>query len=126
MRRWNYLWGAVLAALWLGGCFNLKVDEPLVDLGNGQSSSKPKAVQDPAPGVPNNQLTREQRLQRDLAQTQQMLKRAEEKNVRLEQKREEDKDEFKKDIKRLEEKIKDLEKENRKLRDDLHRYREKD
>jgi hypothetical protein len=121
MRQWNYLLGVVLVAVFVGGCFNLKVDEPLVDLGDGRSSSKPKTVQDPAPGVPNTQLTREQKLQRDLAQTQQMLKHAEEKNARLEQKREEDKAEYKKDIKRLEEKIKDLEKENRKLRDDLHR-----
>ena len=119
------MWLLSIGAAWAAiGCVNVKMDEPLVDLGQDKTS-RPKSVSDPAPGVSRENLTQEQRLQRDLAHTQQLLKSAEEKTARAERKREEDKLDSKKDIRRLEDRLKNLEKENDRLRDSLENCREK-
>ena len=56
----------------LAGCLDVKVDEPLLDVEVG-GSYRPRPVDDPAPGVPDEQLTPEQLMQRELARCQQQL-----------------------------------------------------
>ncbi len=114
-----FIFAAVLAGVFLvTGCFNMQLDKPLVDLGQEKSYSAPTTA-DPAPGVPDNKLTREQRLQRNLAQCEQYAKIKEKKYDALQQECEKDKKSCEKQIKKLEDRIDDLEEENRKLRKEL-------
>jgi len=104
------------ALLPLVGCFNLEMDEPLVDLGDNSGNYQVPKTQDPAPGQPDSELTRQQRMQRDLAQCEQLLVIKEKKCEKLEDELDSQKDRYKERIGDLEDKIKDLEKENRNLR----------
>ena len=108
----------LVGVLGIFGCFNMQLDKPLVDLGQDKSSTATTTA-DPAPGVPDDQLTREQRLQRNLAQCEQYAKIKEKKYDALEQECEKDKKSYEKQIKKLEDRIDDLEEENRKLLKEL-------
>ncbi|MBN2377283.1 MAG: hypothetical protein JXD22_12835 [Sedimentisphaerales bacterium] len=107
---------ALAALLLLVGCFNLEMDKPLVDLGDSSADYQAPRTQDPAPGQPDSELTRQQRMQRDLAQCEQLVVIKEKKCEKLEEELDNQKDRYKDQIKELEDKIKDLEKENRNLR----------
>ena len=72
----------ILSVLFLSGCFNLQVDEPLVDLG-GDEEYQSEKVRDPAPGVPDSKLNREQLLQRELAKCQYLRDIAEKKKKKI-------------------------------------------
>lgn len=107
-----------LAVCGVSGCVDFKVDKPLVDLGGDGDYAK-EPVRDPAPGVPDSELNREQHLQRELAKCQYLLDITEKKYKKL-------KEEHENEIDRLEDRIDDLEdenetlrKENRKLRKEL-------
>ena len=101
-----------------GSCVDVKVDEPLVNLGN-DDEYKTEKTRDPAPGVPDSELNREQLLQRDLAKCQYLLEIAEKKNKNLKEEYEKDKDRLEDQIDDLEDENEDLLKENRKLRKEL-------
>ena len=108
-----------IALLPLVGCFNLEMDQPLVDLGESSSDYQVPKTQDPAPGQPDSELTRQQRMQRDLAQCEQLVVIKEKKCEKLEDELDSQKDYYKDKIEELEDKIKDLEKENRNLRKEV-------
>lgn len=108
----------ILSVLFLSGCFNLQVDEPLVDLG-GDEEYQSEKVRDPAPGVPDSKLNREQLLQRELAKCQYLRDIAEKKNKKLKDEHEKEKDRLEDQIEDLEDENEDLLKENRKLRKEL-------
>lgn len=116
------VWWMVLGLLAAGSVGCLKIDKPLVDLGGDREYESPKE-RDPAPGVPDSQLTREQRLQRDLAECQQLLEIREKKYRRLEEKRKDEEEYYKDEIEKLEDKIEDLQEENGKLRKELREQR---
>ena len=62
---------AALLVLGSAGCVKVRVDEPLVDLGKARSVGyRPQPVESPKPGVPDSQLTEQERLQRRLDQCQ--------------------------------------------------------
>ncbi|MBN1844575.1 MAG: hypothetical protein JW810_02750 [Sedimentisphaerales bacterium] len=118
--RNGILAGIVIAALYgAAGCLNVDVKEPLVDLDRGSSSGSSAPVKDPAPGVPDSDLTPQQRQQRELARCQQLLEISEKKYKKLREENEKEKDRLEDQIERLEEQNEDLTKENRKLRKDL-------
>ena len=100
------------------GCLDVRVDKPLVDLG-GDDGYKQEKARDPAPGVPDSELDREQLLQRDLAKCQYLLEISEKKNKKLKKEYEKDKDRLEDQIEDLEDENEDLLKENRKLRKEL-------
>lgn len=100
------------------GCLDVKVDKPLVDLG-GDEEYKQEKTRDPAPGVPDSELSREQLLQRELAKCQYMRDIAEKKNKKLKDEYEKEKDRLEDQIEDLEDENEDLLKENRKLRKEL-------
>jgi len=102
-----------LLALWgLSGCLDVKVDKPLVDLGGDDEYEQEKA-RDPAPGVPDSELDREQLLQRELAKCQYLRDIAEKKYKKLKEEREKEKDRMENQIEDLEDENEDLLKENR-------------
>ncbi len=107
---------ALAALLPLVGCFNLEMDQPLVDLGDNSGDYQVPRTQDPAPGQPDSELTRQQRMQRDLAQCEQLLVIKEKKCKKLDDELDRQKDRYKDRIEELEDKTEDLEKENRNLR----------
>jgi predicted ribosome quality control (RQC) complex YloA/Tae2 family protein len=107
----------LFTAVLLAGCFNLQVDEPLVNL--GEDEHQKEKVRDPAPGVPDSELNREQLLQRELAKCQYLLEIAEKKNKKLKDQYEDEKDRLEDQIEHLEDENEDLLKENRKLRKEL-------
>jgi hypothetical protein len=123
MRGFFYYASMILVVFGTIGCFNMELDKPLVDLGQDDSHYSAPATPDPAPGVPDSQLTREERLQRNLAQCEQYAKIKEKKYDALKEECESDKKYLKKQIEKLEDKIDDLEEENRKLRKDLREHR---
>ncbi|GEM_PF-1525555 len=104
------------------GCYDVRIDKPLVDLGGDREYQSPKQ-RDPAPGVPDSHLTREQRVERDLAECQQLLEIREKKYRRLEDRREDEEEYYKDEIEKLEDKIKDLQEENAELRKELREGR---
>ena len=116
----NLIFSALLTCLFTLslGCFQLQVEEPLVDFSPHASYNSPP-VDDPAPGVPDNQLTREQRLQRELHHCQQSLQQLENDKNRYRREISDLKD----DIDNLEEKLEDLEEKNEKLQKQLDKIR---
>ncbi len=119
MKRMSIL--AVFLLLFLGGvigCFDLSIDKPLLDLGGDDAYEREK-TRDPAPGVPDSELNREQLLQRELARYQYLLNMAEKKNKKLKEEHEKEKDRLEDQIEHLEDENEDLLKENRKLRKEL-------
>jgi len=117
LRRTLPLGFLALSSVFLVGCFDLEVKEPLVDL--GEDEYQKEKVRDPAPGVPDRELNREQLLQRELAKCQYLLEIAEKKNKKLKDEYEDEKDRLKDQIEHLEDENEDLLKENRKLRKEL-------
>ena len=111
--------GQVIMLVWLGvglgGCLNVDLDKPLVDLGNG-GGEQVQRVHDPAPGVADAELTREQQLQRDLAITQDRLAKAQCDLKKEKAKRDADKKKYEHKKDTLEDQIEALEKENKRLR----------
>ena len=119
MKRMSALAVFFLLFLWgVPGCLDVSVDKPLVNLG-GDDEYKPEKTRDPAPGVPDSELDREQLLQRELAKCQYLLEIAEKKNKKLEDEFDKEKDRLEDQIEDLEDENEDLLKENRKLRKDL-------
>ncbi|MCP4708701.1 MAG: coiled-coil domain-containing protein 22 [Planctomycetes bacterium] len=116
----NLIFSALLTCLFIVslGCFQLKVEEPLVDFSPNASYSSP-SVEDPAPGVPDSQLTREQQLQRELHRCQQLLQQSENDKNRY---RREIRD-LKNETDQLEEDIEDLQDKNEKLQKELNKIR---
>ena len=106
-----FLWGVI-------GCLDVRVDKPLVDLG-GEDEYRQEKTRDPAPGVPDSDLNREQILQRELAKCQYLLDISEKKNKKLKDEHEKEKDRLEDQIEHLEDENEDLLKENRKLRKEL-------
>jgi len=125
MSKYFYLF---LSALFLlGGCFNPQVREPLVVIGNDTEPSFDVELGDPEPGLSDDQLTPEQRMQRRLDRCQMELNIKKREVDKIEKKRQGDKkrytgriEKLKDKIDELEEQIEDLEKENRKLRKKLY------
>lgn len=109
-----------LAACGVSGCVDFKVDQPLVDFG-GDEDSRKEPVGDPAPGVPDSELNREQFLQRELAKCQYMLDITEKKYEKLKKEHENKKDRLEDRIDDLEDENEELLKENRKLRKELRK-----
>ena len=104
-----------LLFLFSGGCFNLEVKEPLVDVGAGDAP----AARDPAPGVADDRLSREQLLERHLARCQHRLQSRKDKIERIEDNREHDKKQYERKLDELEDKLKAARKENRRLSKDI-------
>jgi hypothetical protein len=112
----------LLGVLVASGCFNPQIKEPLVVVGDGGSQPSSR-VSDPAPGVSDSRLTKEQLYQRELSQCQSLMQVKERRINDLEDQGKDDrkrrKDEIKKyedNIQKLEKRIGELEKENRELR----------
>jgi len=118
MYRYYYPLLILTVLFLLTGCVNLKVDKPLVDLGGDKDYRTPKQSE-PAPGVPYEELTPQQRLQRDLAQCQGLLEIKEKKYEKLEEKCQEEKEHLRKELKKLEKQIENLQEENHDLRQKL-------
>ena len=116
----NLIFSALLTSLFVTslGCFQLKVDEPLVDF-SPQASYNSPPVNDPAPGVPDSQLTHEQLLQRELHRCQQFLQQSENDKNRYRREVSDLKDE----IDQLEDQLEDLEEKNEKLQKQLDKIR---
>ena len=108
----------LLFLLGLTGCLDVSIDKPLVDLG-GEDEYEREKPRDPAPGVPDSELDREQLLQRELAKCQYLLDIAGKKNKKLKEEHEKEKDRLEDQIEHLEDENEDLLKENRKLRKEL-------
>jgi len=98
------------------GCFNLKMDQPLVDLGNGgQSTGTEGASSDPT----GKNASREQQLQNQLHRCKESYQDIEKKYDKLKnqyEKNQEDSDKLKEKIEKLEEIIKDQQKQIKDLR----------
>jgi len=107
----------LLAATGPLGCFNPKVEAPLIDFGNGSGgTSSAEKVSDPAPGVPDDELTQSQRYQRKLATCQRMSEYRRERYEELEKKYKDMQKRYENEIEKLEDIIDDLREENRDLR----------
>lgn len=121
MAKYAVLMAGVCVLMVFSGCYN--ASEPLVVIG-GREDAKPRSsVKDPAPGVPDSELSNPQRLQRELSVCQENLKIRDKKIDRLEEQLGDMRDEHKKErkdyektIKGLEDRIQELERENRSLR----------
>jgi len=108
---------SLLGFFFLIGCFNPKVESPLIDFGGGShDTSSSEKVSDPAPGVPDDELSQSQRYQRKLATCQRMSEYRKEKNEQLEKKYKDMQKRYEGEIEKLEDIIKDLREENRDLR----------
>jgi len=110
MARSMMLLAGLLGVLGVAGCVNVRADKPLVDLGGSQY--RPAPAGDPAPGVPDEQLTDKQRLQRELARCRQAVQARDKQIAELRRDREGDKKQF-------EDKLRKLEQENEKLSDKI-------
>ena len=110
----------VTFVLLLPGC--LEVREPLLVI-DGDNESAAPTTRDPAPGVPDDQLTLEQRYQRDLARCQQLLKMKKEDAEEQKDRRKRAGNRHEDETEKLEDQVKYLQKENRELRKELRDIR---
>lgn len=103
----------ILSALITGGCVQVGGDEPLIDLGRDRSRYEPREtrrqVEDPAPGVPDDELNSQERLQRDLADCQRDYESLQRRYRELENRNNQQRQSYENRIDDLEDEIEDLE-----------------
>ena len=116
MKRYLYIMMGAAVIVAIGGCFNLEVKEPLVDLDDGSSGSANSSYDTTDSATADGDTSKEQSLRKKLMQCEYELAEEKKKCDKLEDKREEDKKHYERKIDELEGKLDDLKDENKKLR----------